>query len=356
MAEISYPFNADNSDGGRAIVSQTQWQSMAHMWGGDRIDYTLTASAYDAGDLPFSGRIINGRSVEIKPGKAWVGGFYYQLTAAKSVTIEANPGTKARKDIVVIQADMASSSVNLAVVKGTATSSPVAPQPRRVVGGLWEMVLFEVDVAALDASVTIDSRLSFNAPAPIASPWNTRGTAGNLPRGTLVYDMDVNNTDTQYEAFNGRDGYVVTRDFGRTRTYTPELINVNQPAIREGRYRYIAPNMIWFSIHLQNTSGSELKLHPGNWTFGTTLPVPANGRTGQLFTAFMDNNTEPNATNMPNFVQLLGKVNRGGNTSVIAFYQGSKWSADEGMDGVDFFPRRSYITVSGVYEAALVTD
>ncbi|MFF1635990.1 hypothetical protein, partial [Leifsonia sp. NPDC058248] len=127
MAELSYPFNADNADGGRAIVSQTQWQSMAHLWGGDRIDYTLTATAYDSTDLPFSARVINGRDVEIKPGKAWVGGFYYTLTATMSVTIASNAGTKARKDLIVIQADMAKSAVKIAVVQGTAGASPVSP-------------------------------------------------------------------------------------------------------------------------------------------------------------------------------------------------------------------------------------
>ncbi|MFI5865845.1 hypothetical protein [Streptomyces sp. NPDC051546] len=351
MAEISYPFNADNADGGRAIVSQTQWQSMAHMWGGDRIDYTLTAASYDGSDLPFGGRVVNGRSVEVRPGKAWVGGFYYQLTSTKSVTIDANPDSKARKDLVVIQADMSQSSVNLAVVKGTAGSTPLPPQPRRVNGGLWQMPLFEVDVAARDASVTISSRMSFNMPQTIATAWNTQSTAALMPRGTMVYDLDVNGTGSQYEAFNSRNGYVVTRDLGPTRTYTPSVANINQPAVRQGRWRYIAPKTVWFTSYLQNTSGSDLKLHQGQWTFGFTLPVPANGRIGQVLTAHMYNNNSGSPA-MPNFVHLTAKINRGSDSSTAWFYQQSKFSPGDGMDGVALLPRRGDITISGVYEAA----
>lgn len=351
MAEISYPFNADNADGGRAIVSQTQWQSMAHMWGGDRVDYTLTAAAYDSGDLPFSGRVVNGRSVEVKPGKAWVGGFYYQLTATKSVTIDTNPGTKARKDLVVIRADMAQSAVNLAVLKGTAGASPVAPMPRRVVGGLWELALFEVDVAAQDASVTISSRMSFNTPPTIATPWNTEATAALLPRGSMVFDLDVNGAGSQYEAFNARDGYVVTRDLGPTRTYTPNCANINNPSTRQGRWRYIAPKMVWFSAVVRNPSGSDLKLHQGQWTIGITLPTPANGRTGQILTGHLFNNDQ-GSPDMPNFVGLIAKINAGSDTSTVWLYQQSKWTAGDGLDGVDFLPRRGDITISGVYETA----
>ncbi|MFD8018917.1 hypothetical protein ACFV6G_00570 [Streptomyces lavendulae] len=354
MAELSYPFNADNADGGRAIVSQTQWQNMAHLWGGDRIDYTLTSTAYDSTDLPFSARIINGRDVEVKPGKAWVGGFYYTLTSTMSVTIASNPGTKGRKDLVVIQADMAKSAVKLAVVQGTAGASPVSPQPRRVLGGLWELPLYEVQVAAQDASVSLDSRLSFNLPTPIASPWNTKESAALMPHGSMVYDLDVNGNDNQYEAFKGRDGYVITRDLGRSRYYAPEIVNINTPPSRwrEGRWRWIAPNTVWFTAYYQNLEWWDAKLTQGNWTCGITLPVPASGQIGAVFSGHLDNNVSGASPDMPNFVNVLAKVNRGSNSSVAWLYMDSKWSSSEGMDGMPMIPRRGYMTISGVYEAA----
>ncbi|MCY0941916.1 hypothetical protein [Streptomyces antarcticus] len=355
MAELSYPFSADNANGGRAIVSQTQWQAMASTWGGDRIDYTLANTSYASTDLPFSARIVNGRSVEIKPGKAWVGGFYYQLTATKSVVIESNPGTQPRKDLVVIQTDMAKSATALAVVKGTAGASPVAPQPRRTPGGLWEMVLYEVDVAAQDASVSLDSRLSFNLPAHIATPWNTKGTASLLPHGSMVYDLDVNGNDAQYEAFNGRDGYVISRDLGKPRYYRPEIVNVpKHPAVwQEGHWRWIAPNTVHFSAFYQNLEWYDAKLVQGAWTCGITLPVPASGAIGQIFAGHIDNTDgHSNGNDMPNFVSILAKVNRGANSQTAWLYMQSKLTPGEGMDGVPFFPRRGGLTVTGTYEAA----
>ncbi|WP_158721121.1 hypothetical protein [Streptomyces sp. NRRL S-241] len=353
MAEISYPFNADNADGGRAIVSQTQWQDMAHLWGGDRIDYTLVNTSYVSADLPFSARIINGRSVEVKPGKAWVGGFYYQLTATKTVTVDANPGTAPRKDIVVIRADMATSSVNLAVVKGTAATSPVAPQPRRVSGGIWEMVLYEVDVAPLDAAVTLDSRLSFNTAPVVATPWNTKQVANTLPHGSMVYDLDVNTNDTQYEAFKGRDGYMITRDLGNSRYYRPDIVNVPKPPAvwQEGLWRWVAPRTVWFTAFYQNLEWFDAKLVNGAWTCGITLPVPAHGGIGHILAGHIDNNQGP-SPDMPNFVSVLGKINRGADSSVAWLYMQSKWTPGDGMDGVPFIPRRGSLTITGTYEAS----
>ncbi|MFD7257178.1 hypothetical protein [Streptomyces sp. NPDC059874] len=352
MAEISYPFNADNPDGGKAIVSQTQWQNMSHMWGPDRVDYNLPTSAV-AGDLPFSAKVVAGRQVEIKPGKAWVGGFFYQLTAMQTVTIASNSGTKPRKDIIVLQLDMAKSAVNLAVVKGTAAASPVAPAARRVVGGIWEMVLHEVDVAAQDASIVVGSRAPYNMPDQVAFPWNARESIQALGPNGIGLDLDANGGDSQYEAFNGRDGYVLTRHLGKARTWSPAIVNMNTPASvwREGHWRYIAPNVVWFTLYWHNLEWTDMKLKSGFWTCGLTLPVAASGKFGQVFTGHMDNN-EGKRGDMPNFVSLTAKVNRGANSNVMWLYMQSKWTPEEGMDGVGVIPGRAYMTVTGTYEAA----
>jgi hypothetical protein len=357
MAEISYPFNADNANGGTSIVSQTQWQAMAAMWGGDRVDFQLTASTYGTTSLPFNARVINGRTVEIAAGKAWVGGFYYQNTALKNVTIASNATSKPRKDLIVLQADMAKSAVNIVVVQGTASATPVVPQPRRQPGGLWEMPLYEVTAAALDASVTIVGRMPFNAPTPVTYPWNTTESAAMLPRGALVYDMDNNGGDTQYEAFNGRDGYVITRHFGKSKTYTPSMVGIGNPATRQGRWRWIAPNTVWFSIYIQSTSTSDLKIPSTGWTYGVTLPVPANAKTGQVFTGHLDNNIVGASPNLPNFVEIVGKVNRGSPTQTMYLYMPNRnYTAGTGLDGIDYFPRKGHLIISGIYEAAQIKE
>ncbi|MFB7027186.1 MULTISPECIES: hypothetical protein [unclassified Streptomyces] len=354
MAELSYPFNADNANGGSQIVSQAQWQSMARMWGGDRVDFQLTATSYGNTSLPFNATIVNGRTVQVSPGKAWVGGFYYTLTATQSVTIAANATTKARKDLIVLQADLSKSAVNLTVLTGTASATPVPPALRRQVGGLWEMPLYEVDAAANNGAITVSNRMPFDMPERVAFPWNAAPGASLLPRGAFSYDMDNNGGDIQTEAFNGRDGYVVTRHLGKSRTYTPNLVNIGNPATRMGRWRYIAPNMVWFSIYIASTSTADLKLSGNNWTYGVTLPVPANGSTGQVFPGHMTNNAAGASPSLPNFVDITAKVHRGGSQSTLWLYYPNRHYADnEGLDGLDLFPRKGSLTISGVYESNL---
>ncbi|MEN8656404.1 hypothetical protein ABCR94_38975, partial [Streptomyces sp. 21So2-11] len=303
--------------------------------------------------LPFWARVVNGRSVEINAGKAWVGGFYYQNTALKTVTIAANSTSKPRKDLIVIQADMAKSAVNVVVVQGTAASSPVAPRPRRQLGGLWEMPLYEVDAAAQNASVTISARMPFDVPTTAAYPWNTEAGVAFQPRGTFTLDMDNNGGDTQQEGFLGRDGFVSTRHLGKSRPYNPAMVGIGNPAVRQGRWRWIAPNTVYFSIHLESTSTSDLKIPSSGWTYGVTLPVPANGKMGQTFAGLIDNNGTGASPNLPNLVQILGRTNRGGHTSTMYFYMPNRnYIPDSGLDGIDLFPRKGFLNISGVYEAA----
>ncbi|MGN7135800.1 hypothetical protein [Streptomyces pseudogriseolus] len=352
MAEISYPFNEANANGGSPIVSETEWQAMARLWGGDRVDFTLTSTSYTAAQLPFSGAVVNGRTVEINPGKAWVGGFYYTLTAKMGLTIPNNNTTNPRKDLIVIQADMAKSAVNLAVVTGTPAATPKTPTPRRQPGGIWEMPLYEVTAAANNASVTISLRMPFSMPERVAYPWNNGPSAELQPRGSFTYDMDSNGGDSQNEGFIGRDGFVITRHLGKSREYTPTLTNSNaQPATRKGRWRYIAPNTVWFSVYMQNTSNSDYKVPSSTGTFGVTLPVAANALTGQLYKGFLDNNTA-NAGGLPNFIDLTAMTRRGTATTTAYLYMPNiNYSAKTGLDGIRVFPRKAWLVVSGVYEA-----
>ncbi|MFI5802979.1 hypothetical protein [Streptomyces sp. NPDC051561] len=352
MAEISYPFNADSASGGTSVVSQTQWQEMAHMWGGDRVDFQLTASTYSTAALPFNGRVTNNRSVEIQPGKAFVGGFYYQLTAPQAVLVAANAGDKARKDLVVIQADSAKGSVNLAVLQGAPGATPVPPQPRRKAGGLWEMPLFLVDVAARNASVTVTDVMPYSTPPAASYPWNVVDGARFLPRGSLVYDADSNTNDSQLEGFVGRDGYVVTRHFGKSRTYIPSFMNGQTPNAvnRKGRYRWIAPNTIYFSASIENPTNADMWLYKDQWIRGITLPVDACGLTGQVFTGHLNNNNKANQT-LPNFVSVTGKTSTGGSQGAVYLYIPGFKNSGQGLDALAVLPRGAVLTISGTYEA-----
>ncbi|MFF9481388.1 hypothetical protein [Streptomyces sp. NPDC014733] len=353
MAEISYPFAETNESGGSQMVSQVQWQAMASMWGGDRVDFTLASESYSGSVLPFASRVINGRAVEVKPGRAWVGGFYYQLTAAATVTIEANPTDKARKDTIVLRADVVKGSVNLAAVKGQPSASPIAPQPQRNAGQVWEMVLYEVDVPAKDGAISPVSRMPFKMPPAISTPWNTRASGTFQQVGTFLYDLDNNGGDTQYEAFNGRDGYVITRHFGKSRPYTPSLVNAksvpSSGLTLTGRWRWVAPNVVYFSVNINNTTTKPIENTGGTTALGFKLPQTANGDTGQIFTGFLRN---PNYNSgLPNFMDIQGYCFKGNGAQHVTMYVPNVASLKEGLDTLRVIPAKSEIAFSGMYEA-----
>ncbi|MGW2539311.1 hypothetical protein ACWC5I_00165 [Kitasatospora sp. NPDC001574] len=346
MAEVSYPFAQANSSGGSEMVSQLQWQQMAHLWGGDRVDYQLTSSTYDAAALPFAWKVINGRTITIDPGNAWVGGFYYQLTATLSADIDPNPTDKARKDTVVIRADVVKGSVNIAVVKGQPSTSPIAPQPQRTPGQKWEMVLLEVDVPAANGALSVHSRASYDLPRAVATPWNTRSTADFVPKGTFIYDLDVDGGDSPYEAFAGRDGYMVTRHLGKARPYTPSLWGVNsQPAEvdRVCRWRWAAPNLVHFNMKIRN--GSPADIVTTGWYMQASLPQPANGKTAQIIEGYIDN--PQGGGGKPWLSQVKAITWEGNATTTMNFFT----PAGDSLVVLQGIPAHSTLHLSGTYES-----
>ncbi|NEB42548.1 hypothetical protein [Streptomyces sp. SID14515] len=356
MAEISYPFNADNATtGATKAVSEVQWQNMAHLWGGDRIDRSLSGQA-SAAALPFSGKVVNVSTVQIGPGKAWVGGFYYELTSALNLTVAANTANTPRKDLVVIRADMSKPSVNLAVRKGTNAATPLEPAPVRQAGGVWEMPLYEISLPANGGLPVLASRGPYNIPDPVAFPWNTAPSAALMPKNTFAYDMDSNGPEEIAEYFNYSDKPRITRQLGPTRKYTPNLVNATALqqglAVREGRYRWIGPSTVWFSMRIFART-IDIKHSEASWYLGVSLPVAASAAVGQTFHGIVQN-TGPRgpASGMPNYFQLTGWTPLGkATTTLILLYPNHKNLA-AGLDGLPMLPGGSSLVISGVYEAA----
>ncbi|UFQ16418.1 MULTISPECIES: hypothetical protein [Streptomyces] len=352
MAEKSFPFGQANSSGGQAAVSQLDWQDMAKMWGGDRVDFQLVNSSYSSTNLPFSTRVVNGRTIELKPGAAWVGGFYYELDAILTLDIEANPTENPRKDTIVVRVDMAKGSANLAVVKGQPSKAPIAPRPQRIAGQRWEMVLHEVTVPAKDGAIILTNCAPYDVPTSISTPWNAPQTAQFQPQGTFLYDLDSNNNDTQFEAFNGRDGYMITRHLGKARTYTPKIVNTGKlPSgiLYRGIWRWIAPNTVFFAIDINNTTNTDIK-QSGSGPISFTLPVNPSPNIGQAFNGYMLNSGYNGG--LPNYVDLKGMSYMSNKTDVVKILYPDPKKLTEGLNYLLTFPRKSSIIFSGVYEAA----
>ncbi|MEV3860707.1 hypothetical protein AB0J38_41160 [Streptomyces sp. NPDC050095] len=346
MAEISYPFNADNEAGGTSIVSQTQWQAMAAGWAGDYIDYRLTTPGES---LPFNASVINGRDVQIGAGRAWVGGFYYQLTDTTTLTVPANATSRARKDMIVLRADLAKSAVNLALRVGTAAASPVEPSPTRSRGGVWEMALYVVDVPANNGAIVLARRAPFSMAPMVAFPWNAQESVLLMPKPTLAIDADQNSSGGQEEVFRGNDGYVRTRTLGKTNTYTPGLVNAGALAAssRTGRWRWIAPNVCWFQITISNSTAKPVNVAGNQWRVGVTLPQTSNPRGIQTFQGYLSN---PNGSSgLPNMLAVTATTHPKSQT--LYLHSPSSATTKEGLDGLRIFPAKSTFSISGVLEA-----
>ncbi|WP_055523448.1 hypothetical protein [Streptomyces graminilatus] len=350
--EISYPFTADSAGGGSQMVTQAQWQYMSRQFAKDRVDYRLSAASLVASDLPFYAQVVNGTTVSIAPGRALVGGFYYQLTATNTVTIAGNTGALPRIDLIVLRANLTAGAVNLAVVQGQAAASPKVPVLTKTYGATWEMPLHQVSVPANSGAMGVINVMPFDTAEHVAVPWNVTAASALQSVGTFVYDMDNNTSDTQTEYFVGRDALAVTRDLGQGRTYTPSLVNVNDglpSANRTGRWRWIAPGVVYFSLSIVNDYEDRGIVRIGSGAIGISLPQPAASATGQFLGGWISN--PQRGGNMPNTIDISAHINKSSTAQTVAWlYYPSTSNLAEGQDWLPAIPLRSTVTISGVYE------
>ncbi|MFK0231211.1 hypothetical protein ACIQUL_36205 [Streptomyces sp. NPDC090303] len=353
--EISYPFTSDSAGGGQQMVSQAQWQRLARLFAKDRVDYRLEVGNLDSMSLPLSASVVNGTSVSVAPGRALVGGFYYELTATSTVNITPNTGATGRLDLIVLRASLAASSVTLAVIQGQPAATPKAPALTRSYGGVWEMPLYQVAVPANGGALSLTGVAPYDYPDVMSAPWNALSTAALQPVGSWIIDMDSNHTDTQTEYFVGRDATAATRDLGKTRTYTPSLVNVatDVPSVnRVGHWRWIAPGTVYFSICITcDWEDQGTALQAGKSILGISLPQPASGATGQVFKGYIRNSG--NNGGLPNLIDITAATGKSTAGQTVAFmYYPSPTTASEGMDYLRSLPAKSVLTISGIYEAS----
>lgn len=345
MAETSYPFAEDTPGGGSKMLSQVQWQNMAHLWSADRVDFQLNETTYASSALPFYAA-FSGSNIVIQPGAAWVGGFYYKLDAPYTMATPTNTGSSPRNDLIVLRCDMATGSVNIARKTGLPSPAPKDPFPQRTPGGIWEMPLWTITLAANNGDRDLSDRRRFDGPGRVWAPWNALDVSNGIAPGNFVVDMDSNNNYTQFEGYRGRDGFMVARHLGKRREYTPDLFTVtNKPASanRKGYWRYIAPGTVQFSVLFSNTSTKAVSTT--TTIIGFTLPVPASKTAPSSFQGFLDN---PEVRNeVPNFVDIPSRSTGGSNAYL---YYPNTTTLKQGLDGLRLIPGKSTLHVSGVYE------
>lgn len=182
MAQSSYPF--ENVD-----TTETQFSQMFR---------TLNAGVNGTpSGTELKVTAGTGLQVAVAAGQAMVRGHYYISTASENLTIgTANPSNP-RIDSIVLTLDPTANSITLAVVAGTAASSPVAPTLTQTDGGVYQYQLATVLIPAAATSVsTITDTRSF-----MGDRFGVWSTAGRPTDGK--FRAGYNTTTSAPEFYNG---------------------------------------------------------------------------------------------------------------------------------------------------------
>ena len=134
-----------------------------------------------------------GQSVCVRPGRAWINGYYYALVsdssgADKEIALEAADAANDRIDAVVLRLDtsVAARRIALHVIKGTAAAVPTAPAPVRS-GEIYDLVLAQVRVKANTLAIAAGSVTDKRLDAAVCGTVNSLITV-DLSHMQAVFD------------------------------------------------------------------------------------------------------------------------------------------------------------------------
>lgn len=134
-----------------------------------------------------------GQSVCVRPGRAWINGYYYALISDsmgtdKEIALEAADASNDRIDAVVLRLDtsVAARRIALYVIKGTAAASPTAPTPARS-GEIYDLVLAHVRVKANTLAIAAGSVTDKRLDAAVCGTVNSLITV-DLSHMQAVFD------------------------------------------------------------------------------------------------------------------------------------------------------------------------
>lgn len=95
-------------------------------------------------------------SVSVKPGKAWIDGYWVVSDADINIDISTVESLLNRIDRIVLRLDHTNRKMEVAIIKGTAASSPVAPVLTRT-AEVYELCLAEIKIVSGQTSITASS-------------------------------------------------------------------------------------------------------------------------------------------------------------------------------------------------------
>lgn len=94
--------------------------------------------------------------ITVHPGFCWVKGHYFKIVDDEALSLDIGPTSGSRIDAIVIRLSNSDRNVVVAVAKGTASMTPVAPDPIRN-SDVYELVVAHIAVSANMSTVTQSS-------------------------------------------------------------------------------------------------------------------------------------------------------------------------------------------------------
>jgi len=175
-------------------------------------------------------------AVSIATGGAILEGYTYNNSASTTLTHDASDPTNARIDLVILRLDLTASvrSIVLAILKGTAAGSPVAPTLTQD-ATTWEISLASVAIAALATTVVVTDARGYAANNLETEMWRT---------GTKQIFYEAGNSTTTEAAY--------------TSVWTKDIYNSGVISVTFGLQTSLASNAATAKIYVNDIAvGTE---------------------------------------------------------------------------------------------------
>jgi hypothetical protein len=181
MAQVTYPFGAQ-------AVSDTQYAGLASLWQSSGVAGSPGETALQVyADS-------TGMQVKVPAGVALARGFFFTSDAEAVLPVAASE-SQPRIDLVVVRVATATKTGALTVIKGTASTSPVAPAPTQT-STVWDVPLAEVAVGASVATIGAGDVTDVR-------PFIQRRVTIGRYQGDPVKIGDLRLVDTSWQWWNG---------------------------------------------------------------------------------------------------------------------------------------------------------
>lgn len=177
MTALANAYAPFDSGPGSNVTADT-WRKMMRFVAGSGVFRQVLAGLQPYADS-------TGLQVKVKTGEAWVRGHWGEWTIEAVLPIAENTSGFTRLDLVIVRADFVNKRLELAVLTGVPSATPVPP-PVTENTSIWECQLGIVTVPTGDLSIDpgqVVSARKFSGSKPIVHPLRAVSLTTAIPSG-----------------------------------------------------------------------------------------------------------------------------------------------------------------------------